>query len=226
MRICGVVFDLDGTLVYYSVDRVKLRNELLSTLHSHGISLGPFLKLKGTWSIIKIFHYVAERKRLDKNERQNILSELYAIIEKYELDAAKRLSLIPGAVTALEHVKNMGHKSALYTLCGRRPTLKVLERFDLARFFDGIVTRDDVENVKPHPEHLLKAISLLNVKSREVVVVGDSVLDTECAKNIGAIFIGVKTGVRSEAELRASGADYILNSVAELPSLLYLLSSV
>jgi len=226
MNICGVIFDLDGTLVYYSVDRNKLRSELLNRLRLYNIPLSSFLRLKSIWSIIKNFYYIAESNGLDNGERRRILFELYSIIEKYELDAAKKLSLIPGALTALKYVRNMGYKSALYTLCGRKPTLKVLERFDLMKFFDAVITRDDVENVKPHPEHLLKAISILNVKPREVVVVGDSVLDAECAKNIGAIFIGVKTGVRSEAELRASGADYILNSVSELPSLLYLLSSI
>lgn len=224
MSIRGVVFDLDGTLVYYSVDREKLRSDLFNVLRSNNIPLDSFANLRSIWSIIKSFHYIAERRGLNSDVRERILSNLYSVIEKYELDAAERLSLIPGALTALKYVRDVGLKSALYTLCGRRPTLRVLERFDLMKFFDVIVTRDDVSNVKPHSEHLLKVVSMLNVKPSEIVVVGDSVLDVECAKNIGAIFIGVKTGVRSEVELRAYGADYIISSIAELPSLLYLLS--
>lgn len=226
MSICGVVFDLDGTLVYYSIDRDKLRNELLRVLHSNDIPIESFRKLSSIWSIIKCFHYLAERMGLSTDDRRRILSKLYNVIEEFEFDAASRLELIPGALKTLEYVKYMGFKCGLYTLCGRRPTLKVLKRFNLMRFFDAIVTRDDVANVKPHSEHLLKVISELNVKPSEVIIVGDSVLDAECAKSIGAIFIGVKTGIKSEDELRASGADYILDSVAELPSLLYLLRSI
>ncbi|MCS7385348.1 MAG: HAD family hydrolase [archaeon GB-1867-005] len=226
MQMRGVVFDLDGTLVYYSIDRDALKRDLLSLIRNFGLPTSSLSDSDGVWAIVKKAMYLANSIQLPKNRITSLIDSMYEVIERYEVDAAERLSLIDGVVQVLDYVKVHGFKVALYTLCGKRPAMKVLDRFNLARYFDAIVTRDDVKHLKPHPEHLMKAIQLIGLSPSEVIVVGDSVLDAECAKKVGAIFVGVKTGVRSAEELMLAGADYILNSVAELPKLLYLLSPI
>ncbi|MEM2136605.1 MAG: HAD hydrolase-like protein, partial [Candidatus Methanomethylicia archaeon] len=74
-----------------------------------------------------------------------------------------------------------------------------------------------VKNFKPHIDHFVSAINLMGLKPEEVIVVGDSVIDVAPALALNAFPVAVKTGVRSEDELKAAGAKVILNSIAEFP---------
>ncbi len=220
MNIHGIIFDLDGTLTYYSIDLNSLRNELIMKIKNLNFPLNIISPTDYPISMIrKVRKYMKDNSYPEIQVKQ-VTSILFKIVEKYELIAADKTSLIPGALDALNYVHSIRLKCGLYTLCGRRPTIKILKRFNLVKYFNVIVTRDDVENFKPHPEHLLKAIEALSLKPSQVIVVGDSVIDVECAKTLGSIIIAVLSGVRTFNELKSKGADYIINSIAELPSLL------
>jgi len=161
---------------------------------------------------------VLEGMKVQKWFIDHVSSTLFKIIESYEVEASNRTSLIEGAYEALNFVRSIGFKCGLITLNSRRSTEMVLDKFNLKRFFDVVVTRDDVRNFKPHVEHLAKAISLMQLNPTEVIVVGDSIIDIIPALALNAFPVAVKTGVRSEDELRAAGAKIVLNSVAELPN--------
>lgn len=65
------------------------------------------------------------------------------------------------------------------------------------------------------PEHL--------TDGRETLIVGDSLADLLCARQIGCRFAGVLTGLsgkKARSELEANGADYILDSIADVPDLI------
>lgn len=59
--------------------------------------------------------------------------------------------------------------------------------------FDAIVTGDDVQERKPHPEGLLKALNILGVESGRVVYVGDAVEDLQMAQGADIRFIAVQS---------------------------------
>ncbi len=220
MSIRGVVFDLDGTLTHYSIDLASLRSELISKIREIGLPINIVSFRDYPISMVRKVMVYMENEGYPRSQIKSIASALFKVIEKYELIAANTTTLIPGAIDALRYVHSLNLKCSLYTLCGRRPTMRILERFNLTRYFDAIVTRDDVEHFKPHPEHLLKAIVALELKPSQVVVIGDSVIDVDCAKAVGSISIAVLSGVRTLNELRSRGADYIISSVAELPKIL------
>ncbi|HEC38738.1 MAG TPA: HAD family hydrolase, partial [bacterium] len=56
-----------------------------------------------------------------------------------------------------------------------------------------IIGRDNVQNPKPHPEHLLEICDNLNVDPSEILVIGDNFRDIEGAINVGARSIAVLT---------------------------------
>jgi len=217
LKFQGVLFDLDGTLIKYSVDRVKLTMDILKYLKKCDVYFNIYSEVDYPISMVRKTIKLLEGMKMPKNFIDSISSSLFKIIESYEVEASNRTSIINGAYETLKFIKSMGLKCGLITLNSRKSTEIILDKFNLKAFFDVIVTRDDVKNFKPHIDHLLKAINLMNLKPEDVIVVGDSIIDVIPAVVLNAFPIAVKTGVRREDELRAAGAKVVLNSIAELP---------
>lgn len=220
LKIDGVIFDLDGTLTKYSVDRKALTFRIFSYLKSNFLFFKIYSCSDFPITIIRKTEILLKAMKLCKPLIEKTISDLYNLVDVFELKASENTILFNGVYESLELVKSLGLKCGLFTLCGRRSTENVLLKFNLKSYFDAVVTRDDVKNFKPHPEHLLKVISLLGLHPRRVLVVGDSTLDVISAKKIKATPIAVKTGVRTIEELKKAGAKIILNSIADFPTLL------
>jgi phosphoglycolate phosphatase-like HAD superfamily hydrolase len=76
-----------------------------------------------------------------------------------------------------------------------------------------------VKYVKPNSEHLEAVLEALKVKPKEAIIVGDGGVDMRCARELKVIAVGLPTGASSPRELIDSGADYLITSIAELPTL-------
>jgi HAD superfamily hydrolase (TIGR01509 family) len=146
--------------------------------------------------------------------------EVWGLAEKYELEAARGTSLLPGAEETLKALRRMGLKIGLCTLSGAKSASYVLERFKIAGFFDAAVPRDKVDYVKPSPEHLGLVLEALEASPEETVVVGDSGADMESARDLKAIAVGLPTGVSTVKQLMGHGADYVITSITDLPVLI------
>jgi phosphoglycolate phosphatase-like HAD superfamily hydrolase len=70
--------------------------------------------------------------------------------------------------------------------------------------------------MKPRPEGLLMAVTLLSLPKESVYYVGDSTFDVMAAKAAGVKIVSVTTGNYSAERLRSQGADYVISSVSEL----------
>jgi HAD superfamily phosphatase len=108
---------------------------------------------------------------------------------------------------------------ALFTGRTRRELRHTLEHFGVKKLFRRVVTMDDVENLKPHPEGLLRLVN--GTDPREALYLGDNLDDALAAKSAGVAFLGVLPHsseahrVRA-AQLREHGARIILHSTSEL----------
>ena len=75
----------------------------------------------------------------------------------------------------------------------REAVLRTLELTGLAKYFDIIVTANDVDNFKPHPETFLKCAELMNVDPQYIEVFEDGDLGIEAARMAGMIPRDVRT---------------------------------
>ena len=89
----------------------------------------------------------------------------------------------------------------------------VLEKFDYVGADDGVL------RPKPEADMFLEFQKKFGLKQQEIAVVGDTYNDIRFARENGGVAIGVLSGVSQEADF-CGEADYILNSVGELPQLL------
>ncbi len=216
----AVVFDLDGTLVHFDLDMEALKRELLTVLSRVGVPASLFsVKDSMTDLLDKVEAYI-RASGLGEEAVKRIWDEAFKAIERFEEKALHTARLVPGAYEVLATLKKKGLKIGLFTLNSSAVAVNVLKRLGISRFFDVMVARDLVEDVKPNPAHLSRVLEELGVRPEEAAVVGDTPFDIRCAKKVGALAIGITTGRATEEELRRAGADFIIRYLSELLPLL------
>jgi HAD superfamily hydrolase (TIGR01549 family) len=220
MTVRAVVFDLDGTLASFNVDYRTVRAEARSLLIRSGLPASILSINESIFEMLKKTEIFVKNNGQSKEAFAKIRSKVLAIAEKYELDAAKTTSLLPGVSETLKTLKKMGLKIGLCTINSEKSTSYILKRFRIAKFFDSITPRNSVEYVKPNTEHLEATLKALDIKPEEAVIAGDSRIDMKCAKELKAIAVGLPTGVSSPKELIDSGANYLITSLTDLPNLI------
>ena len=86
-------------------------------------------------------------------------------------------------------------------------------------FFDDVVTVEQVKNPKPYADEIKKVEKDLNTKV--LYVVGDTVFDIMAGEAAGAKTVAVLSGYHSSEQLRGANPTYVIESVAELPDLVF-----
>jgi len=219
MPVKAVIFDLDGTLIEFRFDYRVVRAEVKQFLVSSGFPPSLFSINESVFDMLKKVEVFMRNNGKDKDEIEEVREKALSIVEKFELEAVRQTSLIPGAQETLEELKRMNLKLGLFTLNSSNATMQVLKRFRLKDLFEVVVTRESVSRVKPDASHLQKVLMLLNVEPKEAIVVGDSVLDMKSASSLGAYAVGVTTGISTAKQLISAGATCIITSLTDLPPL-------
>lgn len=75
---------------------------------------------------------------------------------------------------------------------------KTLEVIDMQRYFDIVITADDITNPKPHPETFLKCAELMDVDPKECVVFEDGILGMQAAEKAGMMVIDINNYYKIE----------------------------
>lgn len=126
------------------------------------------------------------------------------------------VSLFPGVLKTIETLHNNGLLLAICSSRGR-PTLDgFVQSFHLEQYISAIVSANDVQHHKPNPEPVLMILRELNVAAEDTIVVGDANYDILMGRNAGCHTCGVTYGNQSASDLRAAGADYLIDSFADL----------
>lgn len=137
-----------------------------------------------------------------------------------ELNTDGTVRLFPHVLETLKALHDRGLQLAVCSSRGR-PTLEgFVKTFHLEDHVSMVVSANDVEHHKPHPEPVQKILAALGVRPADAVVVGDASYDILMGRNAGCYTVGVTYGNQSPAELRAAGADMLIDDFADLPSCL------
>ena len=226
MRVKAVVFDLDGTVVAFNLDYKTVRALVKGFLMNKGVPASILSLREPVFEMLAKAEMWAEHAGKSEGFLEEVRRDVSDITERFELEAAANTSLLPGVAETLRALKAMSLKVGLCTINSEKSVNRILERFSLAGLFDVVVSRNQVRRVKPNPEHLEAALKVLGVLPAETVVVGDSKVDMQSAKELEAVAVGLPTGVSSVEQLMRSGADYVVSSMADLPVLLARLNGV
>ena len=212
-----VIFDLDGTLVRSTVDFTRLKLETIRLLKELGLPTMDLSEKMKTYEIMaRVRKHVENRGTyLSYDEIARRVTQVW---DSVELENVNKTTIIPGALPVLKTLRNRWFSIGIVTRGCHMYAVRALETTSLLAFVDLILGRDDTANPKPDPEPLLYAMSIFNAKPSEVVMVGDSAEDSECAKLAGVRFIGVPGGTFSLDPAKRGGT-YLVD-LCDLPALL------
>lgn len=129
----------------------------------------------------------------------------------------------PGTVTLFPHVMEtlqaLHERGLQLAICSSRgrPTLDAFVRdFHLEPMVAMVVSANDVQHAKPHPEPVQRILQRLQVAPEQTLVVGDASYDILMGRAAGCTTCGVTYGNQSADDLRQTGADFLIGDFGEL----------
>jgi len=201
------IFDLDGVLVDTAVYHYQAWKKLANSL-GFDFSHAQNEQLKGVnrmRSLDKILNWGGISKTDAEKE------ELAALKNTWYVDMISRMSpdeVLPGTLDLLQTLHDHGIKMALGS--ASKNSGLILERTNLAHYFDAIVDGNSVRTSKPDPEVFLKGAELLETPASNCIVFEDAAAGVEAAiaAKMAVVGIGQKENL--------PGADLIKKDLSEV----------
>ncbi len=121
------------------------------------------------------------------------------------------IEIVPGMCEVLEILVKRGFKLGLVTGKESDRTAGILEFFNLASYFSVVICSDMVEQAKPHPACVYKALAELRTDPAQTILVGDTKNDIIAAKRANVTALGVSWGIGKRNDLIRAGADRVVD---------------
>lgn len=190
--------------------------------------------LNTTEFLFQAYEYTLKKHKLPKSTRNQIsklmgrdIREIYANLAPdfdskiliqthtdFQLKNTQLAKPFPKTIQTLVKLRKAGIKIAAIT--NRFNTArKTLEETGTDEFMDLVIAGDDVENLKPHPEGLLKALTHFEILSSEAVMIGDSPPDILAGKNANVATIAVTYGFLGK-DIAKTEPDYLVDDIADI----------
>jgi beta-phosphoglucomutase len=203
----GCLFDLDGVLVDTAVYHYKAWKALANRLgfdfteaqneHLKGVNRMRSLEMILDWG--KVSKTEAEMLELAAGKN----AEYVEMISKMTAE-----EVLPGTLQLLEELKAAGIKIALGS--ASKNSGMILERTNLAYYFDAIIDGNHVNASKPDPEVFLKGAEALGLEPANCIVFEDAQAGVQAAINGGMKVIGV--GQQNNLQ----GANMVIKDLSEI----------
>ena len=181
-RIAGVVFDCDGVLIDSRLSNMAYYNRIRAIG-----GLGPMSAEEEDYAHM---HSVPETlTHIFPQEMHGQLGEFAKNVD-YDRDILPMIHPEPGLHACLDNLIACGLRLAIFTNRGNGISA-VLDSFKLRPYFDLVMTVADVK-AKPAPDGLLRIAKSWKRQPKNLVFVGDSLLDAMAAKAAGVCFFAYR----------------------------------
>ena len=163
-----IIFDLDGVLVEAKNIHYDALNDALGKEYS--ISWNEHLSTYDGLKTNQKLNMLSEQKGLPTELHKDIWNHK----QKLTLQKLKQLEPSDVLIELMGSLVERGYKIAVCSNSIRKTVLTVLSKLGIMEFMDYIVSNEDVENSKPHPEMYWNAISKMKCLPEETLIVEDS----------------------------------------------------
>ncbi len=185
-RINTILFDFDGTIMN--------TNELILGSWQH-----TFKTIRGEEGDPEVIHRTFGEtlaKSMNDFFPEFPVEEAVEIYRNYQTGKfADAISPFPGMIELIKELNRQKYKTAVVTSRLKPTTMEGLEKYELDKLFNVIVTMEDCTKHKPDPEPALIALEKLDSKPEEALMIGDSKFDIGCANNAGVTSVLVDWAV-------------------------------
>jgi phosphoglycolate phosphatase len=209
VRVCA--FDLDHTLVRSPLDLAAMALDMRACVEGH---CGPLPVRAERYRVGELITHC-------QTAAPELEAALWAIALDHEWRAIRDAVLEPGAREALAGARAAGFATALWTNNARAVTLAALERCGVRDAFDLVVTRDEMQALKPDPDGWRVIATHFGLDGEPDAglgfMVGDSWVDGVAAAAAGVSFVAYRTSAEELARWRVRPVAH-LTDLAALPA--------
>ncbi|MEX2014413.1 MAG: HAD family hydrolase [Candidatus Saccharimonadales bacterium] len=204
--IKAILFDIDGVLVDTKDAQLKFREKVFRLAGYNDVPDEFFYDFHKPYRTL-ITDFLSSRN-IDNPEEIERLIEMIKDPEIRSPDIIEMFKFHEELENTLEHLKNK-YLLGVVTNRGRFGVKEVFDLRPIEKYFDTVITYDDCENHKPHPEPLEKALEKLSLHPAQAIYIGDTGADMIAAASIGMPSLHL-------AESRHNLAHYHVNDFSEI----------
>ncbi len=208
----ALIFDLDGTLIDSKQDLIHSVNAMLRELGRGELAAETISGYIGHGAPKLIARALGDGCK--EEERQRALQFFLSYYEQHKMDTT---CAYPGVAETLEKLADL--PMAVLTNKPVRISVRILDAMGLARHFRAIYGGNSFETKKPDPLGAATILKEFGVEPREALLVGDSEVDVQTARNAGTLAAAVNYGFGVH-DRGANPADIYLDRFGELATLL------
>jgi phosphoglycolate phosphatase len=208
----ALIFDLDGTLIDSRVDLIHSVNAMLRELGRGELAEETISEYIGHGAPQLVARALGEN--CTEEERQRALQFFLSYYELHKMDTTHAY---PGVAETLEQLASM--PMAVLTNKPVRISVRILDELGLSKYFRAIYGGNSFETKKPDPLGARTILRELGSTPQEALLVGDSEVDVQTARNAGTLAASVNYGFGVHDRV-AYPADVYLDRFAELVPLL------
>lgn len=208
MSIRTILFDLDGTLIDTN-ELIIASFEYTFKQHNLPHTREEIMSFNGP-PLRDTFHNI-------NPEQAEIMIATYREHNLAHHDSY--VTAFPNVVEVLEQLKNNNIQLGIVTTKMRKSVNMGLAIAGIDQLFETVITYDDVDHPKPHPEPVIKAMEQLNADAPSTLMVGDNYHDIESGKNAGVQTAGVTWAHKGRDFLQEYNPTYMLEDMHDLLSI-------
>jgi pyrophosphatase PpaX len=209
-RFPFVIFDMDGTLI----DTFTL------ILASYGYAIAGCLSKQLNAPDIPSLSGRTRKDALAKSVRSDEIELASARYHEYFAQHfARRTRTYPGVRKLLISLRQAGVMLGVFTGASRKSAQTALQLSGLDLFFHSIVTADDVNQSKPQPEGLRKAMDHLGATDDLTIYVGDEPDDIVASRRAGVNGAAALWGSRKRNQLEVLRPDFLFSDPSDVEAL-------
>jgi phosphoglycolate phosphatase len=208
----ALIFDLDGTLIDSKEDLIHSVNAMLTELGRGELAEETISGYIGHGAPQLVARALGDGSTEEERHRG-----LQFFLSYYELHKMDMTCPYPGVAETLEQLASM--PMAVLTNKPVRISVRILEAMGLAKYFRAIYGGNSFETKKPDPLGATTILRELGAEPRGALLVGDSEVDVQTARNAGTLAAAVNYGFGMH-DRRSYPADIYLDRFGELVTLL------
>jgi phosphoglycolate phosphatase len=209
----ALIFDLDGTLIDSKRDLIHSVNAMLGEMGRARLDEETISGYIGHGAPVLVSRALGGNAK--EEELRRALQFFLGYYEEHKMDTTCAYPGIPDALAELSRKKV---PMAVLTNKPVKISVRILDSLGLASHFRVIYGGNSFETKKPDPLGANKILSQFGAPPRETMIVGDSEVDVQTARNAGTIAVAVNYGfgVHDRAQ---HPADIYLDKLSDLIAL-------
>jgi len=186
-EVRALIFDLDGTLIDSKLDLIHSVNAMLREMRRPELATETISGYIGHGA-----PQLAARAMGGTATEEELKHALQFFLGYYEDHKMDNTCAYPGVGETLER---LGHlPMAVLTNKPARISVRILKALGLERYFRAIYGGNSFESKKPDPFGAATILREFGVTPRESMIVGDSEVDVQTARNAGTLAAAVNYG--------------------------------